>query len=289
MIKTVNITPRQSRWFIRATAVSLALSLLLHPLTAQAQSVLDRILIQGIQLLQVSNISPQQEVVIGGQINQQMLRQGMRVNTNPQLQSYINQIGSRLVAVTERKNIPYTFQIINDRAVNAYATMGGFVYVTTGLIATAENEAELAGVIGHEIGHIEQRHVIRQMQQTLLARGLLTAAGLDRDQGVMMATELAFRRPRSRQDELEADRVGLILLARSNYATVGVPSFLSKLARNPAPPAFLSTHPAARDRVIIAEQLIQSGINNNCPNTPEDPACGLDSATYQQDIRSRFN
>lgn len=281
-------TPRQNRWFIRVAAVSLALSLLLHPLAAQAQSVLDRLLFQGIQLLQVSNISPQQEVGIGQQINQQMLRQGMRVNSNPQLQSYINQIGSRLVTVTERKNIPYTFQVINDRAVNAYATMGGFVYVTTGLIATAENEAELAGVIGHEIGHIEQRHVIRQMQQTLLARGLLTAAGLDRDQGVLMATELAFRRPRSRQDELEADRVGLILLARSNYATVGLPSFLTKLARNPAPPAFLSTHPAARDRVIIAEQLIQSGINNNCPSTPENPACGLDSAIYQQDIRSRL-
>ncbi|AFY62448.1 M48 family metallopeptidase [Synechococcus sp. PCC 6312] len=283
------ITPRQNRWFKRVAAVSLALSVLLHPLTAQAQSVLDRILFQGIQLLQVSNISPQQEVAIGRQINQQMLSQGMRVNNNPQLQSYINQIGQRLVAVSARKNIPYTFQVVNDRAVNAFATMGGFVYVTTGLIATADNEAELAGVIGHEMGHIEQRHVIRQMQQTLLARGLLTAAGLDRDQGVQMAAELAFRRPRSRQDELEADRVGLILLARSNYATIGLPSFLTKLARNPAPPAILSTHPAARDRAIIAEQLIQSGINNNCPNTPQELACGLDSSIYQQDIRSRFN
>lgn len=243
---------------------------------------------QGIQLMQVSNISPQQEVAIGQQINQQMIRQGMRVNSNPNLQNYVNQIGQRLVSVTDRKNIPYTIQVINDRNVNAYATMGGFVYITTGLIATAENEAELASVIGHEIGHIEQRHVIKQMQQTLLARGLLTAAGLDRDQGVLMATELAFRRPRSRQDELEADRVGLILLARSNYGTAGLPSFLTKLAQNPSPPAFLSTHPAARDRVVIAQQLIQSGINNNCVNTPADPVCGLDRGLYQQQLRSRL-
>ncbi len=239
--------------------------------------------------MQVSNISPQQEVVIGRQINQQMLRQGMRLSTNPNLQAYINRIGQRLVNVTERKNIPYTFQVINDRNVNAYATMGGFVYLTTGLIATAENEAELASVIGHEIGHIEQRHVIQQMQQTLLAQGLLTVAGLDRDQGVLMATELAFRRPRSRQDELAADRVGLILLARSNYGTIGLPSFLTKLAQKPAPPAILSTHPAARDRVVIAQQLIQSGINNNCVNTPQDPNCGLDNALYQNGIRSFVN
>ncbi len=284
----MNVTPRQSRWLIRIAAITLALTLCLHPLTAQAQSIFDRILFQGIQLLQVSNISPQQEVAIGQQINQQMLRQGMRVNSNPNLQSYVNQIGQRLVAVSDRKNIPYTFQVITDRNVNAYATMGGFVYVTTGLIATAENEAELASVIGHEIGHIEQRHVIRQMQQTLMARGLLTAVGLDRDQGVLMATELAFRRPRSRQDELEADRVGLILLARSNYAPTGLPSFLSKLARKPAPPAILSTHPAAADRVVIAQQLIQSGINNNCPNTPQDPNCGLDANRYQG-VRQQLN
>jgi len=79
--------------------------------------------------------------------------------------------------------------------------MGGFVYVNTGLLKLADNEAELASVIGHEIGHIASRHTVKQMQKTAIAGGVATAAGLDRNTAVQIGVDLALRRPHSRQAE----------------------------------------------------------------------------------------
>lgn len=278
------LTMKRQRWLTLLAVITLVVTVTLHPVAAQAQNLWQRLLIQGVQKIQLSNIGPQQEVAIGQQINQQMLRQGMRLYTDPRVQGYVNQIGQRLISVGDRRNIPYTFQVISDRQVNAYATMGGFVYVTTGLIATADNEAELASVIAHEIGHIEQRHVIRQMQRMAVAQGLMTAAGLDRDRGVQMATELAFRRPRSREAEYEADRHGLVLLSRGNYATSAMPAFLRKLGRQGSPPTILSTHPAPNDRIVAAETMIRSGVNNLCTEQPADPQCGTDPQAYRQTL-----
>lgn len=275
---------KRQRWLTLLAVITLVVTVTLHPISVQAQSLWQRLLIQGIQMIQLSNINPQQEVAIGQQINQQMIRQGMRLYTEPNIQGYVNQIGQRLISVGDRPNIPYTFQVINDRQVNAYATMGGFVYVTTGLMATAENEAELASVIAHEIGHIEKRHVIRQMQRTAVAQGLMTAAGLDRDRGVQMAAELAFRRPRSREDEYEADSHGLILLSRGNYSTSAMPAFLRKLGRQGSPPTILSTHPAPNDRIVAVENMIRAGVNNLCTENPGDPQCGTDPQTYRQTL-----
>ncbi|XFA74428.1 M48 family metallopeptidase [Thermosynechococcaceae cyanobacterium Okahandja] len=276
------------RWFLLLVSVVCGLAIALHPGVVQAQNLWQRLLLQGIQVIQLSNISPRQEVALGQQIHEQMLRQGMRLVRNRAAQDYVNSIGQRLVNVGDRRGLPYQFQIIQDRQVNAYATMGGFVYVTTGLMLRAENEAELASVIAHEIGHIDQRHVIRQLRQMAVAQGLMTAAGLDRDRGIQMAMELAFRRPRSREQELEADRYGLNLLARSHYDPRGMVTFLQKLRQQGGtPPTILSTHPAPGDRQVIAENLIRSGLTNECLNTPQ-PLCGTDTVAYQQTLRS-FN
>jgi predicted Zn-dependent protease len=280
---------KQRRWFLLLMSVVCGLAIVLHPGMVQAQNLWQRLLLQGVQVLQLSNISPRQEVALGQQINDQMLRQGMRIVRNRAAQDYINSIGQRLVSVGDRRGLPYQFQIIQDRQVNAYATMGGFVYVTTGLMLRAENEAELASVIAHEIGHIDQRHVIRQLQQTAIAQGLMTAAGLDRDRGIQLAMELAFRRPRSREQELDADRYGLNLLTRSNYDPRGMVTFLQKLRQQGGtPPTILSTHPAPGDRLAIAENLIRSGLGNACLHTPQ-PMCGTDTIAYQQTLRSFSN
>lgn len=248
------------------------------PTPAQAFSVFD-LLFQGIQLIQLSNISQRQEVQIGQQINSQLLRQGMKLYQDPVVNQYVNQVGQRLATNSDRT---YKFQVVKDKSVNAFATTGGYVYVTTGLLNAADNEAQLASVIGHEMGHIESRHLIEQMQQTALSRGLITAAGLDRNQAANIGVELAFNRPQSRKDEYEADQIGLKLLSKADYAESAAPEFMKKLLKKGSSvPTFLSTHPAPPARVEALEEAVKSD-DRSCGR-----ACGLDNNDYQQKIRSR--
>jgi len=151
--------------------------------------------------------------------------------------------------------------------------MGGFVYINTGLIATADNESELASVVAHEIGHIASRHAVEQMRQRAIAQGLLSAAGLDESNAVQIGVELAVSRPNSRQDELEADERGLRMLRQAGYAPIGMVTFMEKLQRQGgAPPSFLSTHPATGERI----QALKAQMNNP---TQGD---GLNPQLYQQ-------
>jgi beta-barrel assembly-enhancing protease len=270
-------------------AVLVAMIIVLaHTGTVLAQSVWERLFIQGVQVVQLSNITPRQETIIGQQINQEFLRQGLRLEDNPQVNSYVRQLGERLVSQSERPSVPYNFQVVRDRNVNAFATMGGFVYVTTGLMRAAENEAQLASVVGHEIGHIEGRHLLKQMRQTAVTRGLITAAGLDSSRVVGLGAELALRRPRGRQDEFDADQRGLRMLSRAGYAESAMPAFMRKLVRQGAPPTFLSTHPAASDRVVALEKAIQSQPGNSCRQATNIDACGLDNTFYQQMIQQQL-
>lgn len=248
------------------------------PTPAQAFSVFD-LLFQGIQLIQLSNISPRQEVQIGQQINSQLLRQGMKLHQDPVVNQYVNQVGQRLASKSDRT---YKFQVVEDKSVNAFATTGGYVYVTTGLLNAADNEAQLASVIGHEMAHIESRHLIEQMQKTALSRGLVSAAGLSQSQVANIGVELAFNRPQSRKDESEADQTGLRLLRQADYAESAAPEFMKKLLKQgSSTPAFLSTHPAPPERVKALEEAVKSD-DRSCAR-----ACGLDNSDYQQKIRSR--
>ncbi len=136
-------------------------------------------LLQGVQVIQLSTLSDSQEVKYGRQINDELIRSGQfRLSRNRALSQKIDRIGQRLAQNSRRPNLPFTFQVAQDDSINAFATMGGFVYVNTGLIAAAENEAELASVIGHEIAHITERHAINQMRNVAISQGLMSATGL---------------------------------------------------------------------------------------------------------------
>ena len=169
---------------------------------------------------------------------------------------YIDRIGQRLVLASPRSDIPYTFQVVEDDSINAFATMGGFVYINTGLMKAADNEAELASVIAHEIAHIAARHGVKQLRQTLLAQGLATAAGVDDSVAVQIGVELALRRPKSRQAEFEADQIGIETLGRAGYAQYSAITFMQKLLKQASPPSFLSTHPATSARISQMKQMI---------------------------------
>ena len=159
------------------------------------------LILRGVQVIQLSNISDQKEVQIGNQINQELVGSEFRLYRNQEINRYVDQIGQQLAAKSDRPNIAYTFQVVDDEGVNAFATMGGFVYVNTGLLKLADNEAELASVIGHEIGHIASRHTVEQMRETAIAGGVASVAGLDRNTAVQIGVDLALRRPHSRQAE----------------------------------------------------------------------------------------
>ena len=238
------------------------------------------LMIRGIQIVQISNISSAQEIELGKSINQELINSGRtKIYRNRAINNYINQIGQRLAATSQRPNIPYTFQIVDDDKINAFATMGGYVYINKGLIAAADNEAELASVIGHEIGHIVGRHGVEQMRDRALAQGLLSAAGLDRNDAVQIGVELTVSRPNGRSDELEADRFGLDNMTKANYAPAGILGFMQKLLnRGGSTPSFLSTHPATSERI----NSLQQQINPQVVNLGD----GLDSRAYRNRISS---
>lgn len=266
------------RWFYPMLSVMVALGLVLSPMSTPVKALpWDRLLFQGIQVLQLSTISDRQEVQLGKQINDQLVGSQVRLYRNARINQYVDQVGQRLAAVSERPNLPYTFQVVRDDSVNAFATMGGFIYVTTGLLATVDNEAQLASVMGHEIAHITDRDALKQMRQAAVTRGIATAAGVDTNRLVGLGVEFALKRPGSRSDELEADQRGLRMLAKVGYPQSAMIAFLEKLLDQPSPPSFLSTHPATRDRI----SAIQKSIDPSNANT----GYGLDEQAYNSVIQ----
>ena len=235
---------------------------------------------QGVQVIQLSTLSDSQEVKYGRQINDELIRSGQfRLSRNQALIQKINRIGQRLAQNSRRPNLPFTFQVVQDDSINAFATMGGFVYVNTGLIAAAENEAELASVIGHEIAHITERHAINQMRNVAISQGLMSATGLSESNIVNIGVQLAVNLPHSREAELEADQVGLLNLRQAGYAPIGMITFMKKLTqKGGSPPAFLSTHPATSQRVEALKQAVNPDIAYQ--------GDGLDTQAYQQEFRA---
>ena len=246
-----------------------------QPLASQAISIGDLIRggIQIIQGVQLGNLSDQQEQELGAEIDRQLTSSQVRILRDSNLTAYVDSIGQRLARNSSRPNITYTFRVVDDNSINAFATMGGRVYVNRGLVRAADNEAQLASVIGHEIGHIAGRHAIRQMRSTAIQRGLLAAGGLDRSAAVNIGVELALRRPNSRRDEYEADDLGLRTLSRAGYAQSEMVAFMRKLLNSRSVPTFLATHPATSDRITRLNQMISAN-----PSSGRD---GLDASSYR--------
>jgi beta-barrel assembly-enhancing protease len=238
------------------------------------------LLIQGVRVYQLSNLSDSQEVDLGAGINKQLVDSGeIRLNRNSALNAYVDAIGEQMADASDRPQIPYNFQIVEDDAVNAFATMGGYVYVTTGLMAAADNEAELAGVIGHEIGHIAGRHAVSQMRQAAITQGITGALGVNRDRLVNIGTQIALGLPASREDEYEADVHGFESMGRAGYDQSGMVSFMQKLVRRSGQPEFLSTHPDARNRVTALQQRLDESASPSA-------TAGLSESDYDSQIRS---
>lgn len=267
-----------------ALLMSLLLAITLNPFTANAFDLFDlfRVLPSAIQIFQLSNIGDNDEVALGQQIDNQ-IRQEVRISRDRGANALVSRLGQILVPTSDRPNIPYTFRVVDDNNLNAFATMGGFVYINTGTIAASDNVAQLASVIGHEMGHISGRHALEQMKQAAITQGIATIAGVGDDRLVGIGVDLALRLPNSREAEFDADRRGLLNITKSGFAARAMPAFMQKLAnssRGGGAPTFLSSHPATEDRISALNQAIQA---NNL-NT----SGGLNDGEYQRIWRSRF-
>lgn len=265
------------RWLYGFLSTLVALGLIISTPQPAPAIPWGELILRGIQVIQLSNISDQQEISLGSKINEQLIRQNkIKLYNNSSVRQYVNSVGQRLVPESDRPDINYTFQVVEDSAVNAFATMGGYVYVTTGLLKAADNEAQLASVMAHEIGHIAENHALEQMREAALTQGALSAAGLNTNAAVNIGVELAVNRPNSRQDEYEADELGLDNLTRAGYAPGATIAFMEKLLNQRSVPTFLSTHPGTGDRITRLEEAIDPAIANS--------GNGLDKTAYRRNI-----
>ncbi len=166
-----------------------------------------------------SLISEDQEIQMGLQAHQAILKKQKTYN-NARLQAYVNKIGQELASKSHRNKIHYTFTILDDPSVNAFALPGGYVYVTTGLMAYLNSEGQLAGVLGHEIGHITARHGVQQTSAGMAANILINLINKKADGSGKLLNVLgnAMLSGYGRKHELEADHLGAEYLARVGYS-----------------------------------------------------------------------
>ena len=169
-------------------------------------------------------MSEQQEIQLGSEAAKEISKEYAPYRLQS-LQDYVNQIGQRLAAQSHRPGLKYTFTVVDSPEVNAFALPGGHIYITRGILAYLGSEAELAGVLGHEIGHVTARHSVRQQSQgavasigaAILGAVLESQTGVGGFNDVLGAGATAYVRGYGRDQELEADRLGAEYLARAGY------------------------------------------------------------------------
>ncbi|MDB5095862.1 MAG: peptidase [Cyanobacteria bacterium RYN_339] len=204
------------------------------------------------------SISDAQEQQIGAETKLKVLAE-MPEYPNPTVQAYVTQVGQKMAvqAQADRKGQVYEFHIVQNPEINAFATPGGFVFVTTGALKLMTNEAQLAGVLGHEVGHVANRHSVRGMQETLLAQGVSIAVlGQDASQLVQQGANVAFNlllKGFDRGKEEEADRFGAKYSFNAGYDCRELGNFLAALAaatgETPAWLVPVADHPRSDDRI----------------------------------------
>jgi predicted Zn-dependent protease len=215
-------------------------------------------------------VSTQQEVEMGQSYVQQ-INQQLPIIQDPELNRYINVLGDSIARLTSRTDLPeWRFYIVDSKEVNAFAVPGGFVYVNRGLVERAQKMDQLAGVLGHEIGHVVRRHSIKQMQQqqganigVTLACVLTSVCNNQAGQAAIQVGGTALFAKFSRTDEAEADEEGVRNTVRAGISPNGIPEMFQILIderqSNPSSvESWFATHPLEEDRIAATRQLIAS-------------------------------
>jgi len=219
-----------------------------------------------------AHITEAQEILMGEGIASNLLGAAPLLNNKP-VQQYVNQVGRWLSVQTERPDLPWHFAVLEDEDVNAFAAPGGYIFITKGLLIRMKSEAELAGVLAHEIAHVLKRHhveAIRKSTRTTLITDLAKESLQESGVGpaltnlIGVGTEL-YARGLDKKDEYEADRMGVVIAARAGYDPYGLPAVLLTLqGMNPAHSGLalmFKTHPALSDRLDLLDRTMSGALD----------------------------
>ena len=206
---------------------------------------------------ELSLVSESAEIAMGQEYDPQVVAE-MGHYPDDDLQAYVSELGLRMAAESERPQLPWSFRVVDDPAVNAFAVPGGFIYVTRGILAHLNSEAELAGVLGHEIGHVTARHSANQMTRMQLQQIGLGIGALLSDRVANWADYIGLglgilNLKYSRGDESQSDELGVRYMGRTGYnpeEMAGVFETLALVSGDPSSrtPEWISTHPYPENR-----------------------------------------
>lgn len=267
--------PRPPRAAGLSRSLAFALALALAPASlAVAQSASESLPAMGSSA--AMRITPADEARFGAMVLRELRRQELILD-DPLIDAWLQGVGFRVAAASDEPEHAYTFFMLRDRRINAFATLGGLIGMNAGLVLAAEREAEVAGVLAHEVAHVTQRHVLRAMERAqqnqlpvmLAMLGAVAAASQSdaRNSGDAMsaavvgaqALMLQMQINHTRSNEAEADRIGIETLARAGFDPLGIADFFGRLARasrgNSAGwqvPEYLRTHPVTTTRIAEA-------------------------------------
>jgi predicted Zn-dependent protease len=250
---------------------------------------------------ELSLVSESQEIEMGKQSAQQVA-QTIGYYEDPQVQSYVSQIGMKMAKASERPNLPWEFHVVNDASVNAFALPGGFIFVTRGLMTAINDEAELATVVGHEIGHVTNRHSVQQISKAQVAQlglglGSVLSPDVARLAGLASQGLSVLFLKYSRDAENQADQAGFRYALKENYDVREMTKVFQTLDRESnlaggggRLPEWLATHPNPGTRIQnIEKQLdtLSKPLSNTIVNR-EGYLQHIANMTYGEDPRQGF-
>ena len=218
-----------------------------------------------------TDIAEPEEIQIGSDLAARLLG-AAPLAKDENLQRYVNRVGRWLALQTERPDLPWQFGVLEAPQLNAFAVPGGTIFVTRGLVERMKSEAELAGVLAHEISHVLRKHHLKAIQkgaQTALAGDALNQALRNqradvREKLVSFGSEM-YTRGLDKTDELEADRLGVVIAARAGYDSYGLPAVLQTLqamnAQDSGLALMFKTHPAPGERLSALDETMQKTLD----------------------------
>lgn len=226
-------------------------------------------------------MTPEQEIAMGLQAAPEMAAQHGGLHRDQDAQQHVDRVGRELVqavqAVVQQKGgeNPFKFEfhlLADEQTVNAFALPGGQVFITAALYQRLETEGQLAGVLGHEVGHVLMRHGAQRLAKQKLTQGLVGAAGVagGNQQSAQMAAAVGqmVNMKYGREDELESDKWGVELMARAGYdprALLGVMRILEEASGGGGPPEMMSTHPKPANRQAYIKEVIETVFPDGLP------------------------
>ncbi len=246
---------------------------------------------------ELSLVSEAQEIEMGRQTDAEVVAQYGLYN-DPALSAYVGKMGLALAAKTQRPGLPYRFTVLDSPVINAFAVPGGSVYVTRGILAMMTSEAELAGVLGHELGHVNARHSVRQMSKQMifqagLALGSAVSTTFAQFSGAAGAGLQVLFLKYSRDDERQADSLGVDYSRLGGYDPTDVATFFEALDKSgdhssgKSLPGFLSTHPLTSERIQNVKAMLTPE-DAKLARRPEPMLRAVDNLVYGDDPRQGF-